>query len=260
MWELEIEEMKKAALLAEKKILEVYASSFDVELKEDDSPVTEADKAADRMIRKYLHGKFPSYAFLTEESADTKERLTAEWVFIVDPVDGTTEFVKKNGGFSTNIALCHKNEIVASVINIPVKKKLYFASKGNGAFRQEEGKTPERIHCSSRINKNLRVVGSINWYTDEEKAVVERNKDRIESLAHCSASSKFCLIAEGSADVAIRYAEGTKEWDTAAGDILLSEAGGYLLKPDLTKFSYNKEDVYNHEGYIVLNDLKNVLQ
>ena len=112
MWELELEEMKRAALLAEKKILEVYESSFDVEFKDDDSPVTEADKEADKIIREYLHGKFPNHAFLTEESVDTKERLEAEWIFIIDPVDGTKEFVNRNGEFTTNIALCHNHEIV----------------------------------------------------------------------------------------------------------------------------------------------------
>ena len=260
MWELELEEMKRAALLAEKKILEVYESSFDVEFKDDDSPVTEADKEADKIIREYLHGKFPNHAFLTEESVDTKERLEAEWIFIIDPVDGTHEFVKRNGGFATNIALCHKHEIVASVINLPAKKKLYFASKGNGAFRQEAGKEPERIHCSNRVGVNLRILISSSWYTDKERALLAKNKKLFESITPCGASLKFCSIAEGNADMAIRYNIGTKEWDTAAGDILISESGGYFLQPDLTKFSYNKEDVHNHDGYIILNDLKNALE
>ena len=114
MWEREIEEMKNAALLAEKKILEVYHSTFKVETKSDDSPVTEADKAADKIIKDYLKERFPDYAFLTEESVDTKERLHKDLLFIIDPVDGTVEFVNKSGGFSTNIALCYKNEIVKS--------------------------------------------------------------------------------------------------------------------------------------------------
>ena len=99
MWEREIEEMKNAALLAEKKILEVYHSTFKVETKSDDSPVTEADKAADKIIKDYLKERFPDYAFLTEESVDTKERLHKDLLFIIDPVDGTVEFVNKTGGF-----------------------------------------------------------------------------------------------------------------------------------------------------------------
>lgn len=259
MFENKLKEMKQAAILAQEKILEVYSSSFDVEMKEDDSPVTEADKAADKIIRDYLHSKFPNHAFLTEESVDTKERLNAEWIFIVDPVDGTNEFVKRSGGFATNIALCHKHEIVAAVINIPARKTLYFASKGDGAYRQEQGKEPERIHCSDRLSPNLRVLVSANYYSDEEKAVVARNKSHFESVSPCGAALKFCMVAEGSAELAIRYTRGTKEWDTAVGDLLIHEAGGYFLQPDLTPFTYNKEDVHNHKGYIAINNLKNAL-
>ena len=260
MLEKEIEEMKQAALLAQAKILEVYSSSFDVEMKEDDSPVTEADKAADKIIRDYLHNKFPNHAFLTEESVDTKERLNAEWIFIVDPVDGTNEFVKRSGGFATNIALCHRHEIVAAVINLPAKKTLYYAVKGNGAYRQKEGKEPERIHCSDRLSPNLRVLVSANYYSDEEKAVVAKNQHHFESVTPCGAAVKFCMIAEGNAEIAIRCTKGTKEWDTAAGDLLLHEAGAHFLQPNLTRFTYNKEDVRNHEGYLAINNLKNALE
>lgn len=260
MLEKALEEMKQAAILAQEKILEVYNSSFDVEIKDDDSPVTEADKAADKIIRDYLHSKFPNHAFLTEESVDTKERLTAEWIFIIDPVDGTNEFVKRSGGFATNIALCHRNEIVASVINIPVRKTMYFAIKGEGAYRQEEGKEPERIYCSNRLSTNLRVLVSANYYSDEEKAVVAKNQSRFESVTPCGAALKFCMIAEGNAELAIRCTKGTKEWDTAAGDLLLHEAGAHFLQSDLTRFTYNKEDVRNHKGYLAINNLKNALE
>ncbi|MBO7120792.1 MAG: 3'(2'),5'-bisphosphate nucleotidase CysQ, partial [Bacilli bacterium] len=176
MWEREIEEMKNAALLAEKKILEVYHSTFKVETKSDDSPVTEADKAADKIIKDYLKERFPDYAFLTEESVDTKERLHKDLLFIIDPVDGTVEFVNKSGGFSTNIALCYKNEIVAGVINIPLEQMTYYAVKGQGAYKEGRDKNPHRIHVSDRVGKNLRALISISHLIDKEKAQIERHK------------------------------------------------------------------------------------
>ena len=259
MWEREIEEMKNAALLAEKKILEVYHSTFKVETKSDDSPVTEADKAADKIIKDYLKERFPDYAFLTEESVDTKERLHKDLLFIIDPVDGTVEFVNKSGGFSTNIALCYKNEIVAGVINIPLEQMTYYAVKGQGAYKEGRDKNPHRIHVSDRVGKNLRALISISHLIDKEKAQIERHKECYESVTPCGAATKFCRIAEGKADVAIRYSVDTKEWDTAAGEILLEEAGGYFTNIHLEKYTHNREDVYNRDGYVVVNDLRNAL-
>lgn len=259
MWEKELEEMKKAALLAEAKILEIYHSSFKVETKSDDSPVTEADKSADKIIKDYLQEKFPDYAFLTEESVDTKERLHKDFVFIIDPVDGTVEFVNKTGGFSTNIALCYKHEIVAGVINIPLEKTTYFATKSGGAWKEERDKNPLRIHVSDRVGKNLRALISISHLIDKEKEQIARHKECFESVTPCGAATKFCRIAEGEADVAVRYSVGTKEWDTAAGEILLEEAGGHFTNLHLEKYTHNREDVYNRDGYVVVNDMRNAL-
>lgn len=259
MWKKELEEMKKAALKAEEKILEIYETPFSVDTKEDNTPVTAADLAADKMIRDHLHKAFPSYGFLTEESVDTEERLTNDYVFIIDPVDGTHEFVKRSGGFSTNIALAYKGEIVASVINIPAKHKLYSAVLGQGAFLEEPGAEKKRIHVSNRTKKNLRLLVSVNFYSDKEKAFTEKHKELWEKVIPLGASSKFCEIAEGNAELAIRYSSGTKEWDTAAGDLIITEAGGVFLDPNGKRFSYNKKDVYNHDGYLVANSLENLV-
>jgi len=259
MWEKELEEMKMAALKAEEKILEIYETPFDVETKEDNTPVTEADLAADRIIREYLHACFPNYALLTEESADTKERLTKDYVFIVDPVDGTHEFVKKSGGFSTNIALAYKGEVVAAVINIPAKHKLYSATVGGGTYLEEKGKEKKKCHVSSKIGKDLILLVSVNFYSDREKAFTEKHKELWKEVRPLGASSKFCEIAEGNAELAVRYSSGTKEWDTAAGDLIITEAGGVFVDPKGNRFKYNKEDVYNHDGYIVSNSKENVI-
>ena len=146
MYEKELAAMIQAALDAEKGILKVYSKPFQVEIKSDNSPVTEADKGADTLIRQELGQAFPKYAFLTEESKDDKKRLENDYVFIVDPVDGTKEFVSRNGEFCTNIALAYKHEVVVGVINIPMKNVIYYAVKGEGAFKLEKGKQPVRIH------------------------------------------------------------------------------------------------------------------
>ena len=257
MYEKDLEAMIEVALHAQKVIMEIYNTNFEVEIKSDDSPVTQADKLADELIRKELGARFPEYGFLTEESQDTKERLTKEYIFIVDPVDGTKEFVSHNGEFCTNIGLCHNHEIVAGVINLPAQNRLYYGSKGNGAFRLENGERT-RLHVSDR-KENLRCALSRSFLQPEEVALLDRNENHLESRFKIGAAMKFCMIAEGTADISIRLSSGTKEWDTAAGDIILSEAGGCMVKLDGTRWTYNRENVHNVGGYELLNSIDNLL-
>lgn len=125
MWEKELQAAIEAGVKARAKIMEIYEKGFDVEIKEDNSPVTAADKAADKIIRDHLHKVFPSHAFLTEESEDNDERLSNDYVWIVDPVDGTKDFVARDGGFTTNIALAYKHELVVGVEVPHVHQNLY---------------------------------------------------------------------------------------------------------------------------------------
>ena len=259
MWEKELEAMKEAAFLAEKEILRVYHTSFDVEIKSDNSPVTAADKGADKIICEYLHKKFPNYAFLTEESKDTKERLQNDYVFIVDPVDGTKEFVARNGEFTTNIALAYKHEVVVGVINVPLQEKIAFAIKGQGAYIQKKGEEPKRIHVSEKLGPEYVAFLSRSFSVSKEKELLEKHKEELSSIVVLGAATKFLAIAEGEAEMFYRFSGGTKEWDVASGDLIVTEAGGIMTKPDGTRYSYNREDVYNHEGYILLNKLENRL-
>ena len=258
MYEKELAAMIKAALDAEKVIMGVYAKPFAVEIKSDDSPVTDADKGADSLIRRELRKAFPQYAFLTEESKDDKTRLANDCVFIVDPVDGTKEFVSRNGEFCTNIALSFKHEAVVGVINIPVRHVLYFAVKGQGAFRFEDGKEPVSIHVSSK-DGNLTALRSISFFTEAEEALIRQHKDRITHVEKLGAALKFCAIAEGKAEVSYRMSPSTKEWDIAAGTIILKEAGGVIEKPDGTEYAFNRDDVYNRDGYMLANKRSNLL-
>ncbi len=258
MYEKELDMAIRAAKRAETKIKEIYQTDFDVEIKGDNSPVTLADKTADAMIREDLGKEFPDYGFLTEESADTKERLKKRAVWIVDPVDGTKEFVSRNGQFTTNIALALDHEVVVGVINVPMLNVLYYAVKGKGSFRLTKDSC-ERIFCSKR-EKDLRTVRSISFFNDREKAFYEKHKDRFAGEATpIGAANKFCVIAQGDYDFFYRMSSGTKEWDVAAGDLLIREAGGAMVQPNGEPFRYNREDVYNREGYVIANKIENLI-
>ncbi len=259
MYEKELEATIKAAKHAETKIKEIYKTDFAVEIKGDDSPVTLADKTADAMIREDLGKRFPDYGFLTEESVDTKERLQKKAIWIVDPVDGTKEFVSRNGQFTTNIALAVDHEVVVGVINVPMLDVLYFAIKGQGAYRLNKDGTRTKIHCSVRT-EGLKTVRSISFFNEKEKAFYLKHQDRFEGEATpIGAANKFCVIAQGDYDFFYRMSSGTKEWDVAAGDLLIHEAGGAMVQPNGLRFRYNREDVYNREGYIIANTKANLI-
>lgn len=257
--QLVLEKMIEAALEAEKVILDIYGTKFDVEIKNDDSPVTEADKKADALIREILGREFPSFAFLTEESKDSPDRLTKENVIIVDPVDGTKEFVSRNGEFTTNIALSHNHEIVAGLINAPTKDVLYFAIKGQGAYELDKKTgTRRKLKVNGKLD-DLIVLRSRNHSNEQEEAAFLRHKGKIREVKVIGASLKFCQIAKGEAEVSYRYSDGTKEWDIAPGVLIVKEAGGFVLKPDGTEYSFNREDPYNREGYLIINRKENML-
>lgn len=258
-YEKELQAAIAAAKAAEPHILSVYNTPFDIEIKEDASPVTEADKGADRIIRAHLAEIFKEDGFLTEESQDTGERLSRRRVWIVDPVDGTKEFVSRNGEFTTNIALAEDHEIVVGVINAPTLGILYYAVKGEGAFRLEKDGSVTPIHVSDR-DDHLRALRSISFFKEDERKFMEERKDRFEGEARpVGAALKFCAIAEGKAEYFIRVSNGTKEWDVAPGDLIVHEAGGIMVQPDGTPFRYNREDVYNRKGYVIANKKENLL-
>ncbi len=258
MYQKELEAMIKAAYDAEVWIKKVYAEQFEVEIKSDNSPVTSADKGADKLIREELHTKFPTYGLLTEESKDDLSRLEKDFLFIVDPVDGTKDFVSKDDEFCTNIALAYKGEVIVGVINIPMKNVLYYAVKGEGAYKLEKGKEPVRIHVSDKTD-GLTVYVSRNFCNEKELEAIKNEGSRVGAIVQLGAALKFCYIAEGKGELSFRKSANTKEWDIAAGDIILSEAGGIMLKPDGSKYSYNRVDVYNREGYVLSNRKENIL-
>ena len=257
MWETELQAAIKAGLLAKEKILEIYALDFDVEIKEDNSPVTIADKAADEIIKTYLQNCFPNHAFLTEESEDDLDRLNNDYVWIVDPIDGTKDFVAKDGGFTTNIALAYKHEVVLGVVVVPVTGEIYYASKGQGSFYQN-GEIIEQIHVNNKTEQ-LTCLTSVFHFNKEEAELIEKHKDKIVNVEKFGSSLKPCRVAHGLAEITYRISPNTKEWDTAASQIVVEEAGGLFVEPDGSRITYNRKDVYNRKGYIVVNRKENIL-
>lgn len=258
MYEKELEAMLEAARLASENIMKYYRNGFDVEIKEDNSPVTEADKTSDVLIRRYLSDKFPTYSFLTEEEEDDLSRLNNDFIFIIDPLDGTKDFIKKDDEFTVNIALCFKHKIVAGVVAEPARGNYYYASLGKGAYKLDNlGKTT-KLHVSDKL-KDLTCLVSIFHESEEEKELIAKNSDKITKVERKGSSLKACEIASGLAEVSFRCSGGTKERDTGAFQIIVEEAGGLVLKPDKTPITYNREDVYNREGYIIINRIENFM-
>lgn len=259
MFERELRKMIEACQKAKVEIMKIYNQEFDVEIKEDDSPVTLADKTADRLIREILGKEFPSYAFLTEESEDNLERRKNDYLFVVDPVDGTKDFVAKDDMFTTNVALVYKEEVVAGVVYIPARDEYYYGIKNQGAYYVKEGNEPIKIHVNDKL-EDLTMLVSVFHTTKAETDIYENHKDRISKMERYGSAIKACRIAHGLAEVSFRLGAGTKEWDTAASQIVVLEAGGIFAKPDLSEIKYNRIDVYNREGFVILNRKENLLK
>ena len=260
MFERELEVALKAVNSVRELILDIYNSdNLGVEIKEDNSPVTKADKAADKKIREILSEAFPLYAVLTEESIDDKSRLNNDYVWIVDPVDGTKDFVAKNGEFTVNIGLSYKHKAVLGVILIPVTGEIFYGVEGLGSFYlKNKDSKPIKIHVNDKVNDLTTLIS--NFHSNQtEMDMIAKHSDVIKHQWKLGATIKGCAIAKGEAEISYRFSSNTKEWDTCAMQALVEQAGGFILKFDGTPICYNREDVYNRDGYIICNRKENFL-
>ena len=257
MWEKELQAAIEAAKRVIPVILEIYNSDMQVEIKSDNSPVTIADKTADKMIKEYLASIFPTHAFLTEESEDDLDRLNNDFVWIVDPIDGTKNFIAKDGEFTTSIALSYKHEIVVGVISAPALNEIYYASKGSGAYSLINNEVT-KLHVNDKLT-DLTCLVSVFHQKQEEVDLINKYKDRISKAIKVGSCLKACRIAQGKAELSYRLSDGTKEWDVAGISIIISESGGVFQEPDGTPIRFNRKDVYNRKGYIICNRKENIL-
>lgn len=242
--EIDIEDIKEIALKAGKVVMAIYSKDFLVEYKDDKSPLTEADLKANELICSELQKLYPSIALMSEESKETPYAQRKEWEYYwcIDPIDGTKEFVKKNGEFTINIALIHKNSPVLGVVYAPALDEMYSAKEGEGAFKNTQ-KLP--LHVNNNPQKKRFVVASKSHLSDETQAFIDAlDTDEVVQVSKGS-SLKLCMVAEGVADIYPRLAP-TMEWDTAAADAIVRESGkmSYQLESQ-TPLVYNKNNLLN---------------
>lgn len=252
-----LEVLKQLAADAGKIIMEIYETDFEVDYKADESPLTMADKKANDCIVKKLMEEFPECAILSEEMKDDKARRENDYCFIVDPLDGTKEFVKRNGQFTVNIALVYKQNPIVGVIYVPVTKDLFFASKEGGSFKQD-GVTGEvqKLQASDK-KENLIWVGSKSHSSEKEENLIKKHEKEISEVISAGSSLKGCLVAEQKADVYYRFGL-TCEWDTAAMHCIAEQAGAIVRQMDHSPLVYNRENTLNEKGFYIVNREENV--
>ncbi len=237
-------------------ILAVYDAGFNIEEKEDKSPLTDADLASHNLIIKRLSVLTPDIPILSEESAKLpfEERASWETYWLVDPLDGTREFIKRNGEFTVNIALIHQHKSIIGVINVPVLDVDYFAWENGGCFKSEQKNDATSISVK-KLNDDegaqLTVAGSRSHGSEMMQQYMAK-LGTVETLSMGS-SLKFCLVAEGRADLYPRLGL-TSEWDTAAAHCIVEQAGGYITKTDMSPLEYNTKDSLLNPFFFVFGD------
>ncbi len=237
------------ARAAGEEILDVYAGEFDVNHKQDNSPVTTADLRANALICRELKTLTPELPILTEENklASFEERQRWETYWLIDPLDGTREFLKRNGEFTVNIALIHRHESVLGVIDAPVMRVQYSGARDVGVWKQEYDQALCPISAREKPAKGF-MVATTRSHGNERLRQFKRNLPPHEELTMGS-SLKICLVAQGAADLYPRIGP-TSEWDTAAAQAILEAAGGHLTDTRMQPLRYNtKESLLNPEFF-----------
>lgn len=259
MADVSLTTLLKISLDAGREILDVYDKEIEVEMKEDDSPLTQADQRSHQAIINGLQTEYGVIPVLSEEGADIPYEERKSWTafFLVDPLDGTKEFIKKNGEFTVNIALIDAKYPVLGVIYAPVLDTFYFGKEGLGAFKLENASEMEITDDEALVANSVRlpdekdsgvvhVVASRSHMSAETEAFIDglRGDHKIDVVS-AGSSLKFCLVAEGRANYYPRYAP-TMEWDTGAGQAIVEAAGGKVLRfEDHERFYYNRENLRN---------------
>ena len=247
----QLETIIDAITKAGDKILEIYESDFQVEKKDDNSPITKADLESNKIIKESLLQT--GIPILSEEDADDKSRTDSDKVWIVDPLDGTQDFVNKTGEFTVMVGLVENHVPVMGLVYWPTEKKLFFAEKGLGAFcHDSEGWAKISVRGVEEITEPLALV-SRHHLSDKEKKMLDHLK--IKNIASIGSSLKVMEIASGRADIYLTSTNKMKQWDTAASHCIISEAGGKMTDISGNDLIYNTESVNHENGLLVTNGL-----
>jgi 3'(2'), 5'-bisphosphate nucleotidase len=231
-------------------ILKVYATDFDVQEKADDSPLTQADLASNRCIVAGLQRLTPDIPIISEEAGLPSFAVRSSWhtYWLIDPLDGTREFVNRNGEFTVNIALIDNHRPVLGVVHVPVLNKTYTGCEGLGSHLRAGDAAAETIAVSKHCSNPVRVVGSRSHRGDSLDAYLKALGSY--EMIPMGSSLKFCVVAEGGADIYPRLGP-TSEWDTAAAQAVVEQAGGAVLELDGKPLSYNRKDDILNPWFLV---------
>ena len=248
-----LNDVRTLAKQAGEKILEVYNTEFAVEEKDDKSPLTAADMASHKTIVAGLTALTPEIPVLSEESAKIPYEERASWAtyWLIDPLDGTKEFIKRNGEFTVNIALIDQGAPVLGVVYVPVTGVTYAGCVGQGSIKEVPGEGEQPIHARKLGDGPVAVVGSRSHQGDSLKAFLAKLGDH--EIVSMGSSLKICLVAEGAADVYPRLGL-TSEWDTAAAHCVVEQAGGSLTDLEMQPLRYNTKDSLLNPFFFVFGD------
>ena len=241
----------KAAKEAGNAILEIYKGNFESSEKTDGSPITEADLKSNEIIKEILAQT--EHVILSEEDKDDQSRLSRDMIWIVDPLDGTSDFIDKTGEFTIMIALIKNKKPVLGVIGWPTEKTLFVAQKGSGAFRYSDGEWKKISVTKVTELSKCRIVGSRHHLSDKEKSFIK--KLGIEDFTSMGSSLKVGKISSGEAEAYITNTNKMKEWDSAASYCIISEAGGKMTDMLGNDITYNNKEVFHQNGILVTNGL-----
>jgi 3'(2'), 5'-bisphosphate nucleotidase len=246
-------EVVRLAQRAGDEILSVYGEQFEVTHKSDQSPLTLADLRSHEIIVQGLHALTPDVPVLSEEASDIPYEERRQWTryWLVDPLDGTKEFVSRNGEFTVNIALIENHVPTLGVVHVPVTSTTYTGAAGVGAFRKIDAEAAEPVRVRTPAASPLRIVGSRSHRGDSLDQYLPRLAPY--ELIAVGSSLKFCLVAEGNADFYPRFGP-TSEWDTAAAQAIVEAAGGAVVKTDGERLRYNTKAELLNPHFLVYGD------
>lgn len=249
-----LEELELGILAAQKAgidVLEVYSKTFSTQMKKDDSPITKADIKSNKTINQILNRS--QHVILSEEGKDDLQRLEEDTIWIVDPLDGTTDFVNRTGEFTIMISLVKKAKPVLGIIYWPTEKILYVAQKDQGAFRHQNNKWEKICVSNTTEISQCKVVGSRHHLSEEEKLLIKRLG--ITSFTSIGSSLKVGKVSSGEADAYITTTNKMKEWDSCASYCIVTEAGGKMTDMLGNEITYNNKEVNHQNGILVTNGL-----
>jgi 3'(2'), 5'-bisphosphate nucleotidase len=241
MSEFHINDLVDVTREAGKAAMAIYSRDHDVAFKEDKSPVTEADLAVDNLLFAALSKRYPDIPIVTEERAATHASQRGNRFFLIDPIDGTKEFIRKTGEFTINIALIEDGEPIAGIVYAPATGRMFVGDRTSGAREIDEDGSSHEIAVRT-CGPQPTAVASRSHMTPETESFISENK--IGECVNAGSSLKFCLVAAGEADIYPRFGP-TMEWDTAAGHAVLAAAGGKVLTCDGSPLSYGKSQFRN---------------